>query len=76
MADTTKLSISLPDDLARRVREFAEDQTGGNVSAWFASLAEREVRRAQARAAVAEFESEHGVLTEDEIRAARARWIE
>lgn len=75
MSGTTKLSISFPSELAERVRDLARDEADGNVSAWLAVVAEREVRRAQARASVAEYEAEHGLITDDELAQARERWL-
>lgn len=71
MAGTTKLSISLPAELAERVRDLA----GGNVSAWVADVAAREVRRHEALVAVGEWESRHGPLEARELDEARARWL-
>ena len=69
MTGTTRISISLPTELAERVRELA----GGDVSAWVADVAAREVRRHEALEAVGEWESRHGPLEARELDEARAR---
>lgn len=75
MAGTQKLSISLPRELAQEVRALADGQAQGNVSAWLARLAEREVRRQRSLAAVAGWEAEQGEITEEELAEARRRWL-
>jgi len=75
VAETTKISVSLPAHLAERAREAAGEDEAGNLSAWFARLAEREVRRRESLEAVRAFENAHGELTEDEVASARARWL-
>lgn len=74
MPETKKLSISLPGQLADEVRALAASQAEGNVSAWLARLAEREVRRQQSLEAVREWEAEHGELTKEELAEARRFW--
>lgn len=51
----TRLTISLPDDLAAKIKAAA----GENVSAWVANLARDAFLREEA-AAVARFEAQHG----------------
>lgn len=69
-----KMSISLPQGTALRARALAERHEG-NVSALVAELIEREADRVDSLEAVAEWESEHGQITPEELRAARQRWL-
>jgi metal-responsive CopG/Arc/MetJ family transcriptional regulator len=66
-----KIAISLEDALAAEVEHAAADETDGNVSAWIAQAArERLAATARRRAmdeAIAAFEAEHGVITQDEL---------
>ncbi|MEW6581606.1 MAG: type II toxin-antitoxin system CcdA family antitoxin [Actinomycetota bacterium] len=75
MSATTKLSISLPADLAAEARSLARSERGGNLSGLIAELLDREVRRQRSLEAVAEWEAEHGALTAEELHAARRRWL-
>lgn len=68
----TKLTISLPEDLAETIRAEAEAE-GTTVSAWLAERARKAVLFARSRAALAEYEAEHGKITDEEIERAR-RW--
>ena len=66
-----KLSISLD----ARLADFAAQAAAGeglSLSAWLARAVEHEQRLSEGRAAVAEFEAEHGAFTEDELVAAEA----
>lgn len=67
----TKLTISLPEDLAESIRAEAEAE-GTTVSAWLADQARRSLLLAEGRAAVAEYESEHGAITDEERARVRA----
>lgn len=66
-----KIAISLEEGLAAEVERAAADETDGNVSAWIAQAArERLAATARRRAmdeAIAAFEAEHGVITQDEL---------
>ena len=68
----TKLTISLPEELADTIRAEAEAE-GTTVSAWLGERARRSLLLAQRKAAVAEYEAEFGKITDDEIEEAR-RW--
>jgi hypothetical protein len=68
----TKLTISLPEDLAENIRAEAEAE-GTTVSAWLAERARRSLLLAQRKAAVADYEAEFGKITDEEIEEAR-RW--
>lgn len=66
----TKLTISLPEDLAETIRAEAEAE-GTTVSAWLAERARRSLLLAQRKAAVAEYESEFGPISDEEIEEVR-----
>ena len=69
-----KLAISLPDDLAERVRKQAAHE-GESVSAWIAEAIEWKLRNRGLAALVAEWEAESGQpVTEAELERAEAFW--
>jgi hypothetical protein len=68
----TKLTISLPEDLAEDIRAEAAAE-GTTVSAWFAEQARRSLLLAEAKAALQDYEAEHGAITEAEREEVR-RW--
>ncbi len=70
----TKLTISLPEDLAEAVRTRAAIE-GTSVSGYIAHELRRAHLVAESQAAVAEYEAEHGEITEEELERVR-RWIE
>lgn len=72
---TKKISISLPADVADRVRALADYGHRGNVSALVGDLLERELRQRESLEAVIEWESENGAISEDELTKARNRWL-
>ena len=67
-----KRSISLPGDLAVAV-EAAAAAEGTSVSAWLAVSAAHRLRIEAGRAALTEWEAEHGQLTDAELAEGRAR---
>lgn len=67
-----KLAITVDADVHERVVEAAAEE-GVSVSAWMTSAARRALLVRDGLAAVAEWEAEHGSLSEDELRAARKR---
>ena len=70
----TKLTISLPEDLAEAVRAQAEAE-GTTVSGLITGSLRRSHLLAESRAAITEYEAEHGVITEEEREQVR-RWID
>jgi hypothetical protein len=68
-----KLAISLAPELLAEVRHDAE-ASGETVSGWLADAAVSKLRRRAAQLALAAFEAEHGVITDDELAEARALW--
>lgn len=66
------LTISVDFAVARQVEEAAAED-GVSVSAWMADAARQALRIRAGLAAVAEWEREHGALTEEEMAAARLR---
>jgi hypothetical protein len=67
-----KLAISVDRDVHAKVLKAAEAE-GVSVSAWMTAAARRALRLRDGLAAVAEWEAEHGSLTQDELDAARQR---
>ena len=67
-----RLSISFEQDLADRVRARAAHEDTP-ISAWLAEAAERRLRTDGLRAVIADWEAEHGEITEAELEASRAR---
>jgi hypothetical protein len=67
-----KLAITVDADVHDRVLEAAAAE-GLSVSAWMTSAARRALLVRDGLAAVAEWEAEHGALTEAELSAAHRR---
>lgn len=67
-----KLAISVDSDVhAKLVRAAKEEDV--SISAWLTAAARTSLRIRDGLAAVAEWEAEHGALTEAELDAARKR---
>jgi hypothetical protein len=66
-----KLSVALEDGIAQAAAASAERQ-GLSLSAWLTRAAESALSIEDGLAAVAEWESQHGRLTEAEVAAADA----
>lgn len=67
-----RVTVSLEAELATAVRAAA-DADSQNVSAWLADAARRRLATRGLRAVVAEWESEHGALSDEELALARNR---
>jgi hypothetical protein len=67
-----KLAITVDSDVHEQVIAAAADE-GVSVSAWMTSAARRALLVRDGLRAVAEWEEEHGGLTEAELEAARRR---
>jgi hypothetical protein len=67
-----KLAITVDRDVAEQVVAAAA-QDGMSVSAWMTAAARRALLVRDGLLAVAEWEQEHGTLTEAELEAARKR---
>ena len=67
-----KLAISVDADVHERLIEAAAAE-GLSVSAWMTNAARRALLVRDGLAAVAEWEAEHGALTESELSAAHRR---
>ncbi len=67
-----KVAITVDPDVYSQVIAAAEAD-GMSVSAWMTAAARRELRLRDGLAAVAEWEAEQGVLTAEELAAARRR---
>lgn len=70
-----RLSLSLPEDLAARIRDAAQAD-GSTLSAWLARAAESRLLLRNASMAIADWEREHGEITEAELAAVERAWRE
>lgn len=66
MAQRSKRSISLPPKIAEAIEQAAEAQ-GTTFSAWVAEVAAHRLRLDAGRRSVAEWEIDHGALTDAEL---------
>lgn len=67
-----KLAITVDPEVHERVLAAAAEE-GLSVSAWMTAAARRALLLRDGLAAVAEWEAEHGPLTDSELRSARER---
>ena len=67
-----KLAITVDPEVHERVVAAAAEE-GLSVSAWMTAAARRALLVRDGLAAVAEWEAEHGPLTDSELRSARQR---
>jgi hypothetical protein len=67
-----KLAITVDADVHEQVMSAAAEE-GVSVSAWMTSAARRALLVRDGLQAVAEWEKDHGALTEAELKAARRR---
>jgi hypothetical protein len=68
---TEKLSVTVPEGLAARIRERAGR---GNVSAYVTHALLRQLEHDRLGDLVTELERIHGAVTDDELAAARSEW--
>jgi len=73
MAGMEHLSVSIPEDLAVRIRDAAK-QDGATLSAWLGQAAESKLLLRNARRAIADWEREHGEITEQEMAHVEHLW--
>jgi hypothetical protein len=67
-----KLAITVDRDVHAKILNAAEAE-GSSISAWITAAARHALRVRDGLGAVAEWEAEHGPLTEEELEAARTR---
>lgn len=72
MAQRDKRSVSFPPDLAKAI-DAAAAASGSSFSAWIAETASHRLRLEAGRRGVAEWEAEHGPLSERELAEGLAR---
>ena len=72
MAQRDKRSVSFPADLAKAI-DAAAAASGTSFSGWIAETASYRLRLEAGRRGVAEWEAEHGPLTERELAEGLAR---
>ena len=68
-----RLSLSLPEDLAARIRDAAHAD-GSTLSGWLAQAAESRLLLRKASRAIADWEREHGEITEAELATVERAW--
>lgn len=64
-----KVSVSFPGDLGDAIRAAA-DGSGQTLSAWLAEAAQAKLRSAALRAALEDYQAEHGAFTAEELARA------
>ena len=67
-----KLAITMDRDVHAKVVRAAKAEQK-SISAWMTAAARRSLLMRDGLAAIAEWEAEHGALSEDELAAARVR---
>jgi hypothetical protein len=67
-----KLAITVDRDVHAKILSAVEAE-GSSISAWITAAARQALRVRDGLAAIAEWEVEHGSLTEGELEAARTR---
>ena len=72
MAQRDKRSVSFPPELAKAI-DAAATASGTSFSGWIAETASHRLRLDAGRSGVAEWEAEHGPLTERELAEGLAR---
>jgi hypothetical protein len=72
MAQRSKHSVSLPRDLARAIEREAR-RSGTTFSGWLADTAAHRLRLEAGRRAIAEWENDHGALSDRELAEGLAR---
>lgn len=73
MNRAARLSVSLPVDLASKIRKAAARDRAA-VSVWLADAAESKLLLANARTTIREYERQHGEITEQELHRADRAW--
>ena len=68
-----KVAITIDEDLYDTVVRLA-DERAESVSAWISEAARLQAANAELGALIGEYESKHGVITPDEVRAAHEPW--
>lgn len=68
------LAVSFEPALATQVRDAAEKQSQGNVSAWLAEAARERLRLEAGWQYIRDFEARNGKLTDEELREADQMW--
>jgi hypothetical protein len=68
-----RLSLSLPEALATRIRDAARAE-GATLSAWLMQAAESRLLLRSASQAIADWERAHGEITEAELDAVERAW--
>lgn len=67
------LSVSVPEELASQIREAARED-GTTLSAWLGQAAESKLLLRNALRAVADWEREHGEITDEQLAQMERTW--
>lgn len=73
MPATARLSISMPRDLAAKLRRAATEDRAA-LSAWIADAVETKLLLRKARDAIRAYERKHGEIGEAELRRMERAW--
>jgi hypothetical protein len=68
-----RLSISLPEAVARELRRAAAED-GESLSSFVVQAIESRLLLRNARRAIADWEQEHGTITEEELKRVERSW--
>jgi hypothetical protein len=68
-----RLSLSLPTDLATRIRDAAQAD-GSTLSAWLTRAAESQLLLRNASQAIAAWEAENGEIGDEELATVERAW--
>lgn len=68
MADTTRITVTLPTDQVAELRKLTD-----NVSGYVAEAVARQLRHQLLGADLQRYQDEHGAFTEEELAEARSR---
>ncbi len=71
---SAKLAVSFTRGVAAQVKKAAKRHSAGNVSAWLEEAARKELRHQALKSIIADYEAEHGEITEEELAAVEAKW--
>jgi post-segregation antitoxin (ccd killing protein) len=68
MADTTRITVTLPTEQVAELRKLTD-----NISGYVAEAVARQIRHELLGEELRRYEDEHGAFTEEELAAAQAR---
>jgi hypothetical protein len=69
-----RLAVSFERGLERQVRDAAEREAAGNVSAWLADAARERLRLDAGRQLLKEYETRHGKISDEALAEVERQW--